>query len=94
MKQTIALNYIKKDASLLRHPFDYDLINLELVLVKFLESFLELKTIFNKIGVTIVVITTTTTIGPKFTALINPSAAPLLATIKATSPRETIPTPT
>ena len=48
---------------------------------------------FNKIGVMIVVITTTIIIGPIILLLIRPTAAPLLATIKATSPLEIIPTP-
>ena len=40
-----------------------------------------------------VVITTIITIGPKNMDPMSPSEAPLLATIRATSPRETIPVP-
>ena len=56
-------------------------------------SFFSLNTTFKRIGVTIVVITTVIITGPYRSCDIKPTAIPLLATIKATSPREIIPTP-
>ena len=55
-------------------------------------DFLE-KTILSRTGVITVVTTTIITIGPKKTVPINPKAQPLLATMRATSPLETIPVP-
>ena len=48
---------------------------------------------FKRIGERIVVTTTTMTTGPNKRGDIRPTAAPLLATIRATSPRDTIPQP-
>ena len=55
--------------------------------------FLDKNASLSKIGVIIVVTTTTITTGPKRSSEISPLAAPLLATIRATSPLEIIPTP-
>ena len=56
-------------------------------------SFSSAKATFNNTGVIIVVITTHITNGGSNEFVINPTAIPLLATIKATSPLDTIPEP-
>ena len=57
------------------------------------ETFFYVAKNFNKIGEIIVLTTTTITIGPNIILESSPSSAPLLATIRATSPLDTIPVP-
>ena len=82
---------MKKD-QLIVGPFNYAIFFSSEGFVTAISDFLE-KTNFNKTGVITVVTTTIIMIGPKNADAINPNADPLLATIKATSPLETIPVP-